>query len=126
MASHASSSDTPFKESKHSKEFPPPGADEENVPVNGDGNNARPSEVPDEKTTATDDKDQYLVDWEKDDKADPKNWSVRFKWWCTVQLAFCALARSMGSSIISPGEASIAAYTSVTAEAAVLCVSLYM
>jgi len=114
MASHASSSDTPFEESKHSKEFPPPGADEENVPVNEDGNNARPSEVPDEKTTAT------------DDKADPKNWSVRFKWWCTVQLAFCALAGSMGSSIISPGEASIAAYTGVTAEAAVLCVSLYM
>ena len=126
MASHGSSSDNHIDEPKQSRDFPPPGTDEENVSVKGDGEKSEPSQAPNEKISTASDKDQYLVDWEKDDEADPRNWSVPFKWWCTVQLALCALAGSMGSSIISPGEGSIEKYTGVTAEAAVLCVSLYM
>jgi len=79
-----------------------------------------------EKANGTDTRDPYLVDWEPNDKDDPRNWSTSFKTWCTVQLSMMALAASIGSSIIAPGESTIAAYTDVTSEATVLVVSLYM
>ena len=79
-----------------------------------------------------DDKDEedgpkaYLVDWEPDDKANPRNWSNPYKSWITFQLGMLAIAASLGSSIISPAEDAIMAYTHISSEVAVLPVSFYI
>lgn len=72
-------------------------------------------------------RDPNIVDWEgDDDKENPRNWSSGYKSWITVQLGLLALSASLGSSIIAPGEADIAAYTGVSSEVVVLSISLYM
>jgi len=70
--------------------------------------------------------DPFLVKWDEGEQANPQNWSTKYKAWITFQLGMLALAASLGSSIISPAEETIAAYTGVSTEAAVLCVSLYI
>lgn len=70
--------------------------------------------------------DPFLVGWEPNDEADPKNWSTTYKSWITFQLGMLALSASLGSSIISPAEAVIADYVGISSEAAVLVVSLYI
>jgi len=70
--------------------------------------------------------DLILVDWEPNDKHDPRKWSVGFKVWCTFQLSMLAVAASLGTSIIAPGDAAIAKYTGISSEVSVLSVSLYM
>lgn len=70
--------------------------------------------------------DPFLVDWDDGEKGNPKNWSTKYKSWITFQLGMLALAASLGSSIISPAETTIATYVGVSDEAAVLCVSLYI
>lgn len=70
--------------------------------------------------------DPYLVHWEENEQANPKNWSTLYKCFITFQLGMVALAASLGSSIISPAEAAIGKYTGVGREVSVLCVSLYM
>jgi hypothetical protein len=67
-----------------------------------------------------------LVDWEPNDKDNPRNWSVKFKVWCTFQLSLLAVAASLGSSIITPGTAAITEYTGISSELSVLSISLYM
>lgn len=71
-------------------------------------------------------KDWYLVDWDEDDQANPRNWSTGYKSWITFQLGMLALAASLGSSIIAPAENAISAYTGVSHEVAVLSISLYV
>ncbi|KAF2084204.1 MFS general substrate transporter [Saccharata proteae CBS 121410] len=61
-----------------------------------------------------------------DDPENPQNWSWAYKCWITFQLGMLALAASLGSSIISPAEANIAAYTGVSREVSVLSISLYI
>ena len=87
-----------------------------------------PSQVPPETEIEkeTDEKKAYLVDWEPNDEANPRNWSVRYKSWITFQLGMLALAASLGSSIISPAEDAIIAYTHISSEVAVLSVSFYI
>ena len=87
-----------------------------------------PSQVSSEKENEKkkDEKDSYLVDWEPNDKANPRNWSTLYKSWMTFQLAMLALSASLGSSIISPAEDAIIAYTHISAEVAVLPISLYI
>lgn len=72
-------------------------------------------------------KDRYLVNWDgPTDKENPRNWSNPYKAWITFQLGMLALAASLGSSIIAPGETDIARYVGVSSETAVLTVSLYV
>ncbi|KAJ5576900.1 hypothetical protein N7535_003826 [Penicillium sp. DV-2018c] len=68
----------------------------------------------------------FLVKWDENDVANPLNWSTKYKWWVTFQLGMLALAGSLGSSITTPAEETIADYTGVSDEAAVLDVSLYL
>jgi hypothetical protein len=72
-------------------------------------------------------KDPNIVDWDGDaDPANPRNWGVAYKSWVTFQLGMLALAASLGSSIIAPGENAISQYTGVSREVTVLAISLYM
>lgn len=54
------------------------------------------------------------------------NWSSGYKAFITFILGMLALAASLGSSIISPAEEQIAAYTGISGEVAVLVISLYI
>jgi hypothetical protein len=88
-----------------------------------DEENAQPSGEVKEKEK----KDPNLVDWDGDaDPLNPRNWSTGYKSWITFQLGMLALAASLGSSIIAPGEDAIAAYLGVSTEVTVLAISLYM
>lgn len=69
---------------------------------------------------------EYMVKWDQDDQLNPQNWSVKYKWWVTFQLGMLALAGSLGSSITTPADDTIAKYTGVSNEVAVLDVSLYL
>ena len=71
-------------------------------------------------------RDVYLVDWEPQDPANPKNWSNAYKAWITFQLGMLALAGSVASSIISPAGDQISAYCGVSSEVTVLTISLYI
>jgi hypothetical protein len=72
-------------------------------------------------------KDPNLVDWDGEaDPANPRNWGKGYKSWITFQLGMLALAASLGSSIIAPGENAIAQYVGVSKEVTVLSISLYM
>lgn len=71
-------------------------------------------------------KDPNLVDWEENDKGNPRNWSNGRKSIITFQLSMLALAASLGSSITAPAEAKIATYVGVSDEVSVLSISLYM
>lgn len=74
-----------------------------------------------------DGKDPNLVGWDGEgDPENPRNWSMGYKNWITFQLSMLALAASMGSSIIAPGENAIAQYVGVSREVTVLAISLYM
>jgi hypothetical protein len=68
----------------------------------------------------------YLVKWDQDDVSNPQNWNPRYKWWVTFQLGMLALAGSLGSSITTPADDTIAKYTGVSSDVAVLDVSLYL
>ena len=88
-----------------------------------------PSQVSSEREKEKDEDDEknaYLVDWEPNDEANPRNWSTSYKSWITFQLGMLALSASLGSSIISPAEDAIMAYTNVSSEVVVLSVSLYI
>lgn len=69
---------------------------------------------------------QILVQFEQDDPSNPRNWSKSYKWILSIQLGMMAFASSLGSSIISPAQDSIEAFTGVSHEVAVLTVSLYI
>lgn len=70
--------------------------------------------------------DEFLVGWDDNEAANPRNWSTMYRSFVTFQLGMLALAASLGSSIISPAEPSIQRYTGATKEVAVLSISLYM
>ncbi|KAF7969207.1 hypothetical protein HWV62_28001 [Athelia sp. TMB] len=92
-------------------EVPPPTTDEEKAqPRNGDTQAGDPN----------------LVVWDENDEENPRNWSTAYKSWITFQLGMLALAASLGSSIISPAEAAIAAHFGLSAEATALLISLYI
>jgi len=71
-------------------------------------------------------KDEFLVAWGPADQENPKNWTNAYKSWITFQLGMLALSASLGSSIISPAEQTIARYTGISSEVAVLVVALYI
>jgi hypothetical protein len=67
-----------------------------------------------------------IVEWERDDVRNPRNWPLGFKFWIAFQLGLLALCGSLGSSIIAPAEEVIAKYVGVSSEVTVLVTSLYM
>lgn len=67
-----------------------------------------------------------LVKWDHDDPLNPQNWATKYKWWVTFQLGMLALAGSLGSSITTPADDTVAEYIGVSNEVAVLDVSLYL
>jgi multidrug resistance protein len=73
-----------------------------------------------------DKEDVLLVGFDEDDKLNPRNWTTRHKVWCTFILAMLAFAASLGSSIISPANRTIAAYTNVSDQVMVFDISLYL
>ena len=79
-----------------------------------------------EREKEKDDKNSYRVDWEPNDKENPRNWSTSYKSWITFQLGMLAMSASLGSSIISPAEDAITAYTRISSEVAVLPISFYI
>lgn len=70
--------------------------------------------------------DPFLVKWDENDPKNPFNWTTKYKAWITFQLGMLALAASLGSSIISPGERAISEEFGVSQEASVLAISLYV
>ena len=70
--------------------------------------------------------DAFLVKWEENDPANPRNWNSWFKAWITLQLGILAFVGSFGSSVIAPAEGFIADDFGVSTEATVLCVALYV
>lgn len=99
--------------------FQPRRHDEENPAV--------PSDLAfEEKIENAEESDPFLVKWEENDQKNPFNWSMKYKAWITFQLGMLALAASLGSSIISPGEAAIAKEFGLSQEVSVLSISLYV
>ncbi len=114
MSARTSTSSQTETETEQPWTAPTPPNDEENVQLSAD-------HCEKEK------KDPNLVDWDGDlDPANPRNWGTGYKSWITFQLGMLALAASLGSSIIAPGENAIAAYVGVSREVTVLAISLYM
>ena len=121
MPSNSSASPSPAHTQHESTEPASPYAshhDEENPP--------RVSSEQEKEKDEADEKKTYLVDWEPDDRANPRNWSTSYKSWITLQLGMLALSASLGSSIISPAEDAIMADTHISSEVAVLPVSFYI
>ncbi|ESZ96601.1 hypothetical protein SBOR_2968 [Sclerotinia borealis F-4128] len=90
-----------------------------------------PSDLPPSQEKPSDSngtqEDRILVDWDGDnDQGNPRNWSTLYKSWITFLLGMLALSASLGSSIISPAENTIAAYVGVSKEVSVLNISLYI
>jgi MFS family permease len=70
--------------------------------------------------------DPYLVKYEENDKENPRNWPQVYRAWITLQLGMLAFTASLGSSIISPANATIATYVDVSTEIMIFSVSLYL
>ena len=86
----------------------------------------RPAGIPTEKDSPGSGRDPNVVDWDHDDKANPKNWSITYKIFITMQLGLLAFGASLGSSILSPTNEVLAGYLDVSVEVTVLNVSLYV
>ena len=82
------------------------------------------AEPPRKETTAS--LDPFLVQWDDNDKANPRNWHPLYKAFMTFLLGMLAFAGSFGSSIILPAVGSIAEEFRVSKEVTILCISLYV
>lgn len=76
------------------------------------------------QTDDVDEKERFLVRMEPSD--DPKKMNSDRKAWICLQMSLLSLTASIGSSIISPAEAVLAAYLDISLEATVLTVSLFV
>ena len=120
-----SSSDEPTSDDPRSSSGPPPDQQrEQGQPAHVD--EERQVGIPLEKDIATPSKDPNRVDWEPDEKANPKNFTTAYKIFITFQLGMLAFGASLGSSIISPASQTIADDLGVGVEVTVLNVSLYV
>lgn len=70
--------------------------------------------------------DPFVVDWDDQDPANPFNWSKRYKWLITLQLAFGTWTVSFCSSSYTGGLAEMMAQLHMSREVAILGVSLYV
>lgn len=70
--------------------------------------------------------DPYLVRWDENEAANPRNWTPAYKAFITFQLGMLAFTGSLGSSIILPANASISKEFNVSRELTILTISLYV
>lgn len=91
------------------------------LPADINGKNAEKASGPQEALDP-----EYLVKWAVDDPLNPQNWTDSYKWWVTFQLGMLALVGSLGSSIATPADDTIAKYIGVSDEVVVLDLSLYV
>ncbi|OJJ43873.1 hypothetical protein ASPZODRAFT_73588 [Penicilliopsis zonata CBS 506.65] len=82
--------------------------------------------VPPSTEGVKDDKEAFLVRFEKDDPEDPKNWHPYYRAWLAVEMGMLALLGSVGSSIITPAEPVLSVYLGVDRETSVLVLSLFV
>ncbi|KAH8692152.1 major facilitator superfamily domain-containing protein [Talaromyces proteolyticus] len=68
----------------------------------------------------------YIVKWAPNDPLNPQNWTDPYRWWVTFQLGMLALLGSLGSSITTPADKTIAKYIGVSDEVVILDLSLYL
>lgn len=68
----------------------------------------------------------FKVAFDKNDPLDPKNFSTTYKIWLVLQMSMLAMTGALGSSIISPGSASIVKYTGISIEVSSLTVALFI
>lgn len=76
-------------------------------------------------TTPLSDPD-FIVQFEKGDSGDPRNFGSWHKVYITCQLSMLTFVAALASSILSPGQSDIAEYTNISSEVAVLATSLYI
>jgi hypothetical protein len=69
---------------------------------------------------------KIIVQWEPNDPENPWNWPNAKKWFITAQLGLLAFMASLASSITAPANNAIAEYISVSHEASVLTISLFV
>jgi len=123
MARH----DTSPAPSEHERQqFDGPNALNENVDKDEERGAASDHEKQEDRGGDGSSGKEILVAWDENDKMNPQNWTTLYKCWITFQLGMLALAASLGSSIISPANATIGRYVGVSNEVTVLNVSLYM
>ena len=91
------------------------GATSNKLPKDG-GDLERGSEPVQSEPSEQNSGDAFLVGWDENDPANPRNWNPWYKTFITFQLGMLALAGSLGSSIISPAQASIAKEFDVSLE----------
>ncbi|EXJ85864.1 hypothetical protein A1O1_06233 [Capronia coronata CBS 617.96] len=97
--------------------------DEEAGPTETAENGATTVAVP----YADQEKDEILVGWDGDnDPENPQNWSTGVKVWVTFQLTLLAFAASLGSSILSSANPTLAKYLGVSEIVVTLDTSLYI
>ncbi|KAJ5172022.1 major facilitator superfamily domain-containing protein [Penicillium capsulatum] len=70
--------------------------------------------------------DEFKVQFDRDDRNNPKNFSTIYKIWLVFQMSMLAMAGALGSSIISPASTEIAADVHVSTEITSLTVALFV
>ncbi|TLD37454.1 MFS general substrate transporter [Venturia nashicola] len=100
--------------------------DEVSTPQQHDEENPVPIRLTSDRREDEGEADLFLVKWDDNDPKNPFNWTLKHKSWITFQLGMLALAASLGSSIISPGERAISEEFGVSQEVSVLAISLYV
>ncbi|EME85425.1 uncharacterized protein MYCFIDRAFT_186050 [Pseudocercospora fijiensis CIRAD86] len=88
-------------------------------PTSGEDNSTSPEDTADLETNEP-------VEFDENDRENPRYFSTPYKSLITLQLGFLALVGSIASSIISPAELVISQYIGVSEEVTVLVVALYV
>jgi hypothetical protein len=67
-----------------------------------------------------------MVGFEPGDKANPKNWSKGYKWYCTMVVALTCFVVALCSSVITADIASVAKEFNVSEEVALLSITVFV
>lgn len=67
-----------------------------------------------------------LVQFEEGDTSNPKNWSVAYKWYCTMVVAMTCFVVAFASSVVTADIVGITEEFNVSEEVALLSVSLFV
>ena len=70
--------------------------------------------------------DPFLVQFDDNESANPRNFSPPRKWFLTILLGSLAAVGSFGSSVTAPAEDALSRYLGISYEATILTVSLYV
>ncbi|KAI5785852.1 major facilitator superfamily domain-containing protein [Geopyxis carbonaria] len=67
-----------------------------------------------------------LVTFTVNDPENPKNWSLLYKWWCTLVIAFVCFAVAFASSVVTPDIVGVVKEFNVTEEVALLSITVFV